>query len=194
MILCLYVDNLLITGNNKGYITKFKGELMEEFEMTDHGLMIHFLGIEFHKSGEGASKEVCTCKFEMEHYNVVITPAESGLQLPKKEDEQNINPMQYRRRIGLLWYLCNTRPDLAYNARAIRKFIRKPKDLNLSVVKRIPRYIKSSIGCTILFPATDKGRSYKLLGYTDSNSCVDKDDKKSITRYIFMYGETSVSW
>ena len=125
---------------------------------------------------------------------MVITPAESRLQLPKKEDKQNINPMQYRRRIGLLWYLCNTRPDLAYNVCIMSKFIRKPKALNLSVVKRILRYIKSSIGCTILIPTTDKGRSYKLLGYTDSNWCIDKDGKKSKFRYIFMYGETSVSW
>lgn len=53
IILCLYVDDLLITGRNEGYIIEFKGDLMKEFEMIDLGLMTYFLGIEFHKSEKG---------------------------------------------------------------------------------------------------------------------------------------------
>lgn len=39
VILCLYVHDLLIKGNNEGDISKFKDELMKEFEMTGLGLM-----------------------------------------------------------------------------------------------------------------------------------------------------------
>lgn len=46
IILCLYVDDLLIMDNNKNYISKFKSELMEKFEMT--GLEgIHQKGIAY---------------------------------------------------------------------------------------------------------------------------------------------------
>ena len=34
-------------------VSRFKSELMREFEMTDLGVMNYFLGIEFHKSKVG---------------------------------------------------------------------------------------------------------------------------------------------
>ena len=35
IIVCLYMDDLLITGGNKGEITKLKRELMNTFERAD---------------------------------------------------------------------------------------------------------------------------------------------------------------
>lgn len=42
-------------------------------------------------------------------------------------------------------------------------------------------YIKCLIDSGILFPTTNKGINSKLLGYTDSNWCGDKDDINSTT-------------
>lgn len=39
IVLCLYVDDLLITGINEECISKFKSELMKYFEMIDLALM-----------------------------------------------------------------------------------------------------------------------------------------------------------
>jgi len=44
LILCLYVDDLIFTGNLS--INDFKTAMKTEFEMTDLGLMKYFLGIE----------------------------------------------------------------------------------------------------------------------------------------------------
>lgn len=82
------------------------------------------------------------------------------------------------------------RLDLEFSVGMESRFMRKPKASHLAVVKRIMRYIKGSIGCGSLFPTMDKGRSCKLLGYTDSNLCGDKDDRNSTIGYIFMYRET----
>ena len=46
LIVCLYVDDLIFTGNNSEMISKFKREMAAEFEMTDIGLMYYYLGIE----------------------------------------------------------------------------------------------------------------------------------------------------
>lgn len=98
IILCLYVDDLLIMGNNEGYTTEFKTNLMKEFEMTNIGLMTYFLGIEFHKYRKGILMhqrryvlEILK-KFEMEYYNVAINLVETRLQQSKNEDEQDIDP------------------------------------------------------------------------------------------------------
>ena len=43
---CLYVDDLIFTGNNPTMFDDFKQSMVQEFEMTDIGLMSHFLGLE----------------------------------------------------------------------------------------------------------------------------------------------------
>src|SRR4051812_48564738 len=48
LILCLYVDDLLITGSCKKEIEDFKGDLSKEFEMSDLGDISYFLGIKFY--------------------------------------------------------------------------------------------------------------------------------------------------
>ena len=45
LIISLYVDDLLVTGNNQCLMDKFKVE-MEVFEMTDLGDMSYFIGME----------------------------------------------------------------------------------------------------------------------------------------------------
>ena len=47
MIICLYVDDLLVTGSSKEDTRVFKGRIIDEFEMSDLGELSYFLGIEF---------------------------------------------------------------------------------------------------------------------------------------------------
>jgi hypothetical protein len=46
LIVCLYVDDLIYTGNNTTMFGSFKKSMMAEFEMSDLGMMHYFLGIE----------------------------------------------------------------------------------------------------------------------------------------------------
>ena len=46
MIVFLYVDNLIFTGNNLSMFEDFKKAMAKEFEMTDIGLIACYLGIE----------------------------------------------------------------------------------------------------------------------------------------------------
>lgn len=46
IVVCLYVDDILLTGSCSNEIVKFKKVLMNEFEMTDLGKMVYFLGME----------------------------------------------------------------------------------------------------------------------------------------------------
>jgi hypothetical protein len=47
LLVCLYVDELLVTGSNESLTTSFKSSMLIEFEMTDLGELSYFLGIEF---------------------------------------------------------------------------------------------------------------------------------------------------
>ena len=48
LIVSLYVDDLLVTISNAGFVNKFKAEMEQVFEMTDLGEMSYFLGMEVH--------------------------------------------------------------------------------------------------------------------------------------------------
>ncbi|GAB2301453.1 hypothetical protein Dimus_039376 [Dionaea muscipula] len=53
MILCVYVDDILITGNAANQIEDFKKTLIQKFEMTDLGKMSYYLGIKVEQSSDG---------------------------------------------------------------------------------------------------------------------------------------------
>ena len=46
VILVLYVDDLVIIGNNEAHIKQVKEELKERFKMTDLGTLHYYLGVE----------------------------------------------------------------------------------------------------------------------------------------------------
>src|SRR3954470_2065443 len=110
-------------------------------------------------------------RFEMEECNSTSTPAEIRLQLSKNPDEDDVDPIQYRRLIGSLRYLCHTRPNLGYNVGMVRRSMQKSKVSHLEVAKRILRYLKGTLDYGIMFPASDEGKECKLVGYTNSSWC-----------------------
>ena len=64
LIICLYVDDLIFTGNNEEMFEFFKKSMMKEFEMTDLGLMRYFLGVEVTQTTAGHF--ICQKKYAQE--------------------------------------------------------------------------------------------------------------------------------
>ncbi|RDY14594.1 hypothetical protein CR513_00322, partial [Mucuna pruriens] len=83
-------------------IVDFKGQMMNEFEMSDLGLLSYFLGIEFKITKHEtlcinpSMKKDLLRKLNMQQSNPVGTPAEVGLVLEKDTDEEMIDPTHYR--------------------------------------------------------------------------------------------------
>ena len=53
LIMSLYIDDLIFTGNNKDMFVRFKQSMKKEFAMTDLGKMKYFLGVEVIQNEEG---------------------------------------------------------------------------------------------------------------------------------------------
>ncbi|XP_072076471.1 secreted RxLR effector protein 161-like [Arachis hypogaea] len=97
----------------------------------------------------------------------------------------------YRRLIGRLFYLTNTRPDLSYPVGCLSQFMDCPTDVHLKAVYRVIRYLKQSPASGLFFSASN---SLILSGYTDSDWGACKDTRKSITSYYFFLDQTLISW
>lgn len=53
IIVSLYVDDLIFTGNDRGLYDEFKSSMMREFKMSDLEKMKYFLGVEVKQCEEG---------------------------------------------------------------------------------------------------------------------------------------------
>lgn len=67
---------------------------------------------------------------------------EHNLQLSKDQGELLDDLTTYKRLIGLLLYLTNTRPDITYDVHTLTQFLDKSRKPHLDGVTRILCYIK----------------------------------------------------
>lgn len=168
----VYVDDLIISGNDSSTISTFKDYLSSCFHMKDLGLLKYFLGIEVARSNEGIF--LCQRKYTLD----II--AEMGLLGAGPADfpiEQNHtlasgtgallhDPETYRRLVGRLIYLSFTRPDLAYTVHILAQFMQSPRQEHWDAALRCVRYLKGCPGQGILMSADC---DLHLTGWCDSN-------------------------
>lgn len=197
LIVCLYVDDLIYTGNDRSMFDRFKESMMKEFDMSDLGLMHYFLGIEVVQSTRGIFisqrkyvQELLN-KFQMRDCNPTATPAEAGLKLVKDPQGERVDNTLYKQIVGSLMYLTGTRPDIMHVVSLISRFMECPKEMHLAAAKRILRYLKGTIDYGIMYK---NGEKSELFGFTDSDYAGDLDDRKSTSGYAFMMGSGAVSW
>nr|GEX37848.1 putative RNA-directed DNA polymerase [Tanacetum cinerariifolium] len=154
LITCLiiYVDDMIVTGDDKEEITKLKKHLFTEFEMKHLGRLKYFLGIEVLRSKQG----IFMCQKEL---------ADKG---------------RYQRMVRKLIYLLHTRPDIAYAVGVVSQFMHQPQKNHMKAVMRILRYLKGTTEHGVLFKpnghlvtqlytdadwAGDKGNRRSTSGY-----------------------------
>jgi len=137
VIICLYVDDLLITGSSTSEIEKVKEKLKLEFEMMDLGELSFFLGMEFVKLKAGLvmyqHKYIGELldKFDMKNCNTVSNPSETNSKLEECITEEKVDSTMFRQIVGSLRYLCNSRPDICYSVSVISKFMHDPRKPHL---------------------------------------------------------------
>ncbi|CAA7014800.1 unnamed protein product [Microthlaspi erraticum] len=196
LIVSLYVDDIIITGNNVRLINSFKENMKNEFEMTDLGLLNYFLGMEVNQDDRGiflsqekyANKLID--KFGMKESKSVSTP----LTPQGKREEDGIeygDPTKYRSIVGGLLYLCASRPDVMYASSYLSRYMSSPHMKHYQEAKRVLRYVKGTSSFGVLFKSAKIPR---LIGYSDSDWGGSIEDKKSTTGYVFSLGSAMFCW
>ncbi|CAL5423091.1 unnamed protein product [Camellia sinensis] len=197
LIVCLYVDDLIYTGNDSAMFDAFKSSMMKEFAMTDLGMLHYFLGIEVIQSSDAIFlsqrkyAQDILAKFQLQHCNSVGTPIDLGLKLTKDPEGKKIDNILYKQMVGSLMYLIITRPDIMHGVSLISRYMEHPTELHLLAAKRIFRYLKGTTDFGILYK---KGEQSGLIGFTDSDYAGDSNDRKSTSGYIFTMGSGVISW
>lgn len=197
LIVVLYVDDVIFTGNDDYLIENFRLVMKEEFEMTDMGLLRYFLGIEVDQNENGIFisqaryiNEVLG-RFNMQECKTTITPTVMGLNLSKEDSSKDFDPSLYKSIVGNLMYLTATRPDIMFAVSLISRFMERPEEAHWQAAKRILRYVKGTKRLGILYITS---ACSDLVGYTDSDWAGSVDDRKNTSGYVFHMGSGAISW
>ena len=195
--LVVYVDDLLMTGNNESYISSIKKDLKKIFEMTDMGHLHYYLGIEVTQHPKyiflSQKKYVGELldKFCMTECNPISTPMEQKMKLTSSEGKEFEDATKYRQLVGRLIYLTTTRPDISYVVGILSRFMHKPCEGHWSAAKRVLRYLKGTQDVGLKYSKVD---DFKLIGYSDLDFDGDKETGVSTSRYTMSLGSAAISW
>jgi hypothetical protein len=194
----LYVDDLIIAGEDEKNISRLKRSLKEHFEMKDLNKVSKYLGIniiEKENSIELDQKDYILevlRKYNMENCNPVATPIESKLQISREPSTDNDLIKNCRILIGRLMYIMmGTRPDICFALSYLSRHQSNGNEELWKALKRILRYLKGTLDFKLIYEAN---KEIPLVGYTDADWAGDHSDRKSTSGFIMQVYGCTVSW
>ena len=107
-ILIVYVDDIIVTGNDEVEIGRIKQRLAQDFEMKDLGNLRYFLKMEVarNKNGISISQRKYVLGFlrdtGMMGCKPVDTPMDANVKLDMKENDEPVDKGQFQRLVGKL--------------------------------------------------------------------------------------------
>jgi len=192
----VYVDDIVIIGNDQERIQYLKQQLFNHIQTKDLGRLRYFLGIEVAQSQEGISifqrKYVLDILEEtwMLDYKPVDTPMDPNVKRLKNQGELYLDPGRYMRLVGKLNYLTMTSPNISFEVSVVSQFLDSPCNSHWNYVVQILRYIKGSPEKELVY--SHKGHT-NIVGYSDANCAGDVNDKRSTSGYCVLMGGNLIS-
>ena len=151
ILLLLYVDDMIITGDDLNGIQELKDFLSQQFEIKDLGHLSYFLGLEITHSTDRLY--ITQAKYASELLSraglidskTIDTPVEFNAHLTPSRGKPLSNPSLYRRFVRSLVYLTITRLDIFYAVHQVSQYLSTPQSTHYTAVLRILRYLKGTL-------------------------------------------------
>lgn len=188
LIIAIYIDDILITGTSRPTFDDFKAQMSERFEMSDLGLLSHYLGIEIRQtSGNIELKQTSYAKRILEKAGLVECnptryPMDPKEIITRDEGGKEVDATVFKSMVGGLRYLVHTRPKIAFSVGIISRFMEKPTSIHLKAEKRILRYVKRTLQFGLTY-TKDCGNNI-LSGYSDSDLACHIEDRRSTEEWL----------
>jgi hypothetical protein len=149
--LLVYVDDLVITGNNPTLATTFIQQLGDMFSLKDMGPLHFFLGVEVIPTKVGLFltqhkyiRELLA-NSNMSGAKDISKPLSTTQSLQLVDGIAAVDNSEFRRIMGSLQYLSLTRPDISFALNKLFQFMHKPTTTHRTATKRLLRYLKQTI-------------------------------------------------
>lgn len=191
-VILVYVDDLLIAGNDPSMITK--AFLSSKFHMKDLGPLRYFLGIEVDRSSKGffLSQSKYTHdllkEYKMTNSKPLHLPLDPNIKLSLNIGDPLPTISTYQTLIGKLIYLTLTRPNISFVVHTLSQFMYQPTTTHMQGAKRILRYLKNNPSQGILLTSSSQA------SYCDSDWVGCPMTRRSTTGFCILLGDSPISW
>jgi len=186
LLLTVHVDDQLIACNSRSGLDKFKAQLNNAFECSSSGAAGYFLGVNIHRDRKNRKLYISQEHYMealLERHNMVTcNPATnimpSGFRAMPATDEQHeeAKHLPYPSIAGAILYASTiTRPDLAFVAGVLCRYISKWSIEHWKLAKHVLRYIRGTTDLCLTFDG-DCGERI-VLGYADADWGGDLDTR-----------------
>nr|GEZ89515.1 hypothetical protein [Tanacetum cinerariifolium] len=157
--LILYVDDILIMGNNIPVLQSVKSYLGRCFAMKDLGEAAYILGIKIYRDRsqrliglcQSAYIEKILKRYYMENSKRGSIPMQEKLKLSKSQSAstpvelKRMQNVPYASAVGSIMYAVRcTRPDVAFAQNVTSRFQQNQGDLHWTIVKNILKYLRNT--------------------------------------------------
>ncbi|KAM0067227.1 putative RNA-directed DNA polymerase [Helianthus debilis subsp. tardiflorus] len=193
----VYVDDILLTSNNNGFMNDFIHNLSSRFSIKDLGYPSHFLGVEFIPTAHGLFlsqyrhiHDLLTLH-RMDGAKSVQTPLCSSQVLTLEDGTPKVDPTPYRKLVGSLQYLAFIRPDISFAVNKLSQFMHQPTQTHWQALKRLLRYLKGTVYHGMFLK---KKSPLELTTFSDSDWGGVSTVGRSTTAYILYLGSNIISW
>ncbi|GJS94374.1 retrotransposon protein, putative, ty1-copia subclass [Tanacetum coccineum] len=206
--LILYVDDILIMGNNIPMLQDVKSYLGRCFAMKDLGEAAYILGIKIYRDRskrliglcQSAYIEKILKRYYMENSKRGTIPMQEKLKFSKSQgastpaEIQRMQNILYASAVGSIMYAVRcTCPDVAFAQNITSRFQQNPGDAHWTAVKNILKYLRNTKDMFLVYGGDTK-RELRVSCYTDAGYLTDADDMKSQTGYVFVLNGGDVDW
>jgi hypothetical protein len=197
IIVLIYVDDLILAGNNTVEITALKRLLDKKIKIKDFGPLHYFLGLEISRSKEGIFLN--QRKYMLDLINSCDLLAGKLVQSPMIKDslknatetELFPEPERYRRLIGKIIYLTTTTLEIEYAVNQLSKHMHKPHQAHYHATIKIIHYMKNDPGQGLLYRNNSK---LCIKAYSDADWATCPITRHSVTGYCVFLGDSLISW
>ena len=196
VVICLYVDDMLIIGTHLEGILETKKYLSSNFKMKDLGEVDTILGIKVKRTGGQISLsqshyiEKILTKFQHLNIKEFNTPFDSSVKL-KVNSGRAVAQLEYASAVGSMMYATHcTRPDIAFAVSKLSQYTVNPGTEHWKAVGRVLGYLKR----TSTFELTYSSSNGILEGYSDASWIDHTSDSKSTSGWIYTLAGGAISW
>ena len=206
VFLVLYVDDILLIGNDIPTLQSVKTWLGKCFSMKDLGDATYILGIRIYRNRSerliGLSQSTYLDKilkrFKMENSKKGNLPLHHGIKLskaqcPSTSDElDRMSRIPYASAIGSIMYAMTcTRPDISFALSMVSRYQQNPGEGHWTAVKNILKYLRNTKDRFLVYGGENELR---VSGYSDASFQTDSDDCCSQSGWVFLLNGGAVTW
>ncbi|XP_074327755.1 putative mitochondrial protein AtMg00240 [Apium graveolens] len=115
----------------------------------------------------------------------VITPLDLTVKLLPDHGDLLQDSSEYKRLIGKLNFLTNTRHDLAFCVQHLSQFMSKPRQPHWDAAIHVLRYLSHHPGQGLLYT---KDTSFHLEAFCDADWAACSNSRKSVSGFVVLLG------